>query len=273
MQKIKRIFKSIQMIVDDKLGNPFIYNYQKTLLKLTIVLIIAVFVVIKGCTAPLLIDNKVMRFFFCSNESGDKTMYYIGISILAAYIFYYVQVYIPERTRCKKRMNAVTQANIHQIFILEQFIKAWSEFLGYKDGTYFCDFKEFEYTTNHGEHILTKKLYEETVEELTDNIDSFALPKFDESDSSYQELMAMLYIKLDGFKRFLLDTLPLWSENPLESSKSEYMLIKNKLKEFLRYSKRLQNIEKYVYTIKDEISLYNGKIGEVQKLAEALDDN
>lgn len=270
MQRIKRSLKCLQLIIDDKLGNPFIYNYQKNLYKLTLVLIVAIFVVVRGSTAPVLFDSKIMRFLFCSDESGDKTLYNIGISVIAAYIFYFVQVHIPEKTHCKKMMNAVARGNRHQIFILEQFIKAWDVFLDCNEEIYFCHFKEFEYTTNHGAHSLTKDLYKETVDELIDNIERVcSQPKFDECDSAYQEMMATLYGKLYGFRRFLLDILPLWEDAPQELSKSEYMLIKARLREFSRFSKKLQNIEKYAYTIEEKISPYKGK-GLIQTLAEEL---
>lgn len=269
-QKIKRLFKSIQLIIDYKLGNSFIYYYQKILLKLTFVLVVAVFVVIKGCIAPLLIDNKIMRFFFYSNGNGDKTLYNIGISVIAAYIFYLVQVHIPEKTRCKKMMGTVSRGNIHQIFILEQFIKAWNVFLGCKNNIYFCQFKEFEYTTNHGKHSLTKMLYEETVEELTDNIERlFAQTKFNDCDSSYQEFLASLYDNLYGFKRYLLDVLPLWSDDPLELPECEYTQIKNKIREFSKFSKKLQSIEKYMYIVEDGTSPHKGN-GTLQEFAKKL---
>lgn len=87
--------------IDDKMGNPMIYSYQKTLLKLTGVLIIALMFVIRGSTVPMLTENKILRLLFYSDPYGDKTLYNIGISVIAAYIFYIFQVYIPEHKKFK----------------------------------------------------------------------------------------------------------------------------------------------------------------------------
>lgn len=273
MFRVKHKLKSVQIKIDDKLGNPFVYSYQKTLFKLSLVLLVAVFLVIRGCTVPLLVDNQFTRFLFYSDEHGDKTLYNIAISVIAAYIFYLVQVHIPEKTQCRKKINMVSQANQHQIFILEQFIKAWQEFLNCHGDVYFCEFKEFQYTTSRGTWNLTKETYKETAEELTDNLDRILNhPKFDELDSSYQELIGTLYYKSDGFRRFLLDILPGWAEEKFKLSKGEYNLIKDKLKEFSRFSKRLQHIEKTRYIVEAEISPYSGK-SILQRLAEELEDN
>ena len=64
--------------IDDKMGNPMIYSYQKTLLKLTGVLIIALMFVIRGSTVPMLTENKILRLLFYSDPYGDKTLYNIG---------------------------------------------------------------------------------------------------------------------------------------------------------------------------------------------------
>lgn len=273
MHRIKHKLKSVQVKIDDKLGNPFVYSYQKTLFKLSLVLLVAVFLVIRGCTIPLLVDNQLTRFLFYSDGHGDKTLYNIAISVIAAYIFYLVQVYIPEKTQCKKKINMVSQANQHQIFILEQFIKAWQVFLNYQDDIFFCEFKEFQYNTNHGGWNLTKESYKETIEELTDNLDRILNhPKFDEFDTSYQELICTQYYKLDGFRKCLLDILPDWAEEKLILSKREYDLLKEKFREFSRFSKRLQHIEKTRYIVEAETSPYSGK-SIWQRLAEELEDN
>lgn len=70
MKKIEytiiNVLNKWKLSIADRLGNPLIYDYQKTLLKLTIVLVGAILVVIRGSTAPLLIDNKMFRLLFCS---------------------------------------------------------------------------------------------------------------------------------------------------------------------------------------------------------------
>ena len=273
MWKIKQKTKLFRIFIDDKLGNPFIYNYQNILLKLTIVLLIAIFIVIKGCTIPLLIDNKLMRFLFYSADKGDKTLYNISISVIAAYIFYLVQVYIPEKIRCKKQLNIyeVYVGNRHEIFILEQFLKAIDVFLSCKNDKYCFHYKEFKYTTNYGEHCLTKDLYKETLDELTDNIERICkAPKFNEYDSSYQELLSMLFYRLKGCKESLSHMFPQWSSNPYRLSKDEYITLKNRLKDFSRFSKRLQHLSKYSYIVNDEITLYTSNENGTNKMFKSI---
>ena len=71
----------------------FFYDFEKMWIVLTTVNIVAIFLIIRGSTAPLLIDNAVTRFLFCIDTNGDKTLYNIGISYFAAYIFYLIQIY------------------------------------------------------------------------------------------------------------------------------------------------------------------------------------
>lgn len=108
---ITDVLNKWKLSIADRFGNPLIYDYQKTLLKLTIVLVGAILVVIRGSTAPVLVDNKMFRLLFCSEPTGDKTFYNICVSIIAAYIFYVVQVYIPEKHKMKKIYQS-SQKNI-----------------------------------------------------------------------------------------------------------------------------------------------------------------
>lgn len=124
---IRAIKRRLWTWLDDAFGNPMIYYYQRTLIKLTIVTLIAVYIVIRGSTAPLLIDNSIMRFLFCSSVEEDKTLYNVGISVIAAYIFYLVQVYIPEKARFKILLS-YSLAHRHEIYLLNQYLLAWDKF-------------------------------------------------------------------------------------------------------------------------------------------------
>ena len=81
------------------------YEFEKLWLFLTILNLIAIFFIVSGSTLPLISDNKIIKFLFYSSETSDKTLYNISISYFAAYIFYMIQVYYPEkkRTELKKR--------------------------------------------------------------------------------------------------------------------------------------------------------------------------
>ena len=122
--------------------NLILFDYQKTLLKLTIILFIGVIWVIRGSTAPLIVDNSIFRNLFFSDPTGDKTTYNIGISLIAAYIFYLVQVHLPEKKRVKRNLSVFSFAHRHEIYIINQYIVAWQQF--FKDEGV-CQFHEFEY--------------------------------------------------------------------------------------------------------------------------------
>ena len=98
--------------------NLILFDYQKTLLKLTMILFIGVIWVIRGSTAPLIVDNSIFRNLFFSDPTGDKTTYNIGISLIAAYIFYLVQVHLPEKKRVKRNLSVFSFAHRHEVYII-----------------------------------------------------------------------------------------------------------------------------------------------------------
>ena len=144
---ITDVLNKWKLSIADRFGNPLIYDYQKTLLKLTIVLVGAILVVIRGSTAPVLVDNKMFRLLFCSEPTGDKTFYNICVSIIAAYIFYVVQVYIPEKHKMKKYISIFSEEHRYEIFLLNQYLLAWEKFIDKEEGK--CYFCEFSYELNH----------------------------------------------------------------------------------------------------------------------------
>lgn len=79
----------------------FKYKRNKTLLELTILLIFCMGIIIRDSEFPLVKLNnfmdKYIELLFLSS-SPDRTFYNIGISYVAAYIFYIVQIYIPAVT-------------------------------------------------------------------------------------------------------------------------------------------------------------------------------
>lgn len=92
--------------------------------------IVAVFLIIRGSTAPLIWDSKILYFLFYSQESGDKTLYNIAISYFAAYIFYIIQVYHSDKKKTQRALmsialpvrNLITQTNMF-LFVWESFTK------------------------------------------------------------------------------------------------------------------------------------------------------
>ena len=80
----------------------FFYEFEKMWILLTSIAVVSIFLIIRGSTLPLLIDNNIMRYLFCTDIDGDKTLYNIAISYFAAYIFYLIQIYYPEKKKTIK---------------------------------------------------------------------------------------------------------------------------------------------------------------------------
>ena len=65
------------------------------------------------------------------SEESDHTLYNIGISYLAAYIFYIIQVFIPER---KKTQVAIVQTKLDMfncLHLCKMFLEGWKRYVGY----------------------------------------------------------------------------------------------------------------------------------------------
>lgn len=78
---ITDVLNKWKLSIADRFGNPLIYDYQKTLLKLTIVLVGAILVVIRGSTAPVLVDNKSFDFYFVLSQQEIKYFYNICVAL------------------------------------------------------------------------------------------------------------------------------------------------------------------------------------------------
>ena len=102
-------------------------SYEKLWITLTVLMLVSVFLMIRGSTAELLIDTKITRLLFCTDVNGDKTLYNIAISYFAAYVFYILQVYIPE---CKKTRRALETTALDAYNLVNQtilFLFVWDK--------------------------------------------------------------------------------------------------------------------------------------------------
>lgn len=106
------------------------YEFERLWFILSLINIVAIFLMIRGSTAPLIWDSKILYFLFYSPETSDKTLYNIAISYFAAYIFYIIQVYHFEKQKTHKALismelsarNLITQTNMF-LFVWENFTK------------------------------------------------------------------------------------------------------------------------------------------------------
>ena len=262
---LRRLTSAIKAKISDCLGNPILYDYQKTIIKLSGLLLVSLFVVVKGSTAPLLCDASWCRIFY-SDPGGDKTLYNIGISYIAAFIFYLIQVYLPEKKTCERNIRSFSLAHKHEVYLLNQYLLAWNEFL--KDGN-FCNFYEFEYRLNNGEcGAITKETYAETIDEIKSTLYKIiSCTRFQDCDVAYMQFVTDSYYRIASHLKYMDDTFPRWSDD-------EIIVLDNELirEMILDDMKRIQNsfgyIEHYrIHTV--EIKAYSGK-SELQKLAEQL---
>ena len=101
------------------------YEFEKMWILLTAINVVAIFFIIRGSIEPLSFNNAVLEFLFSSDTNVDKTLYNIAISYFAAYIFYLIQVYYPER---KKTRNALlsTRTSVRNMSMwIYRFLFVW----------------------------------------------------------------------------------------------------------------------------------------------------
>ena len=104
------------------------FGYNEILVKLSVLLIVALYFVIRGSSWSLISNNNVIYKLFYTDPDGDHTLYNIAISYVAAYIFYLIQVYYPER---KKTSIAIVQTKLDMRNCLHQcaiFINGWEAY-------------------------------------------------------------------------------------------------------------------------------------------------
>lgn len=104
------------------------FGYNEILVKLSVLLIVALYFVIRGSSWPLISSNNVIYELFYTDPDGDHTLYNIAISYVAAYIFYLIQVYYPEQ---KKTSIAIVQTKLDMRNCLHQcaiFINGWEAY-------------------------------------------------------------------------------------------------------------------------------------------------
>lgn len=104
------------------------FGYNEILVKLSVLLIVALYFVIRGSSWMLVSNNNVIYKLFYTDPVGDHTLYNIAISYVAAYIFYLIQVYYPEQ---KKTSIAIVQTKLDMRNCLHQcaiFIKGWEAY-------------------------------------------------------------------------------------------------------------------------------------------------
>ena len=149
-------------------------SYNRTMAWLSCVLILALIFVIRGSTLPLVFDNRFTRWLFLTDVDADKTLYNIGISYVAAYIFYVIQVYIPER---KRTLIAIVHTQLDMLNCIRQcsfFLEGWKEYTERNNGAIIGVSPKLVYYEDYAGHIIqmTPQFLEETVSRILEDYDN-----------------------------------------------------------------------------------------------------
>lgn len=169
------------------------FGYNKVLVELSVLLIIALFFVIRGSSWRLISDNAIIYRLFYTDPNGDHTLYNIGISYVAAYIFYLIQVYYPER---RKTAIAILQTKLDMRNCLHQcmiFINGWEAYTTRNEDNgaiTSVDIRLLYFQDIDGHVIqMTRKNLEATVQRILDDYDKIKENlDFRNSDTELQKL-------------------------------------------------------------------------------------
>lgn len=101
------------------------YEFEKMWLLLTAINVVAILLIIRGSIEPLSFNNVVLEFLFSSETNVDKTLYNIAISYFAAYIFYLIQVYYPERKKTRNALLSTRTSVRNMIMWIYRFLFVW----------------------------------------------------------------------------------------------------------------------------------------------------
>lgn len=140
-----------------------ICNYEQLWKKLTIICGFAIYIIIKGSSIPMIFDNAFFRVLLYSNPDGDKTLYNIAISIVAAYVFYILQIYLNERDNTKRALTVTALDTYNLVHQIQIFLFVWDNLTEKtSDGVITCKKEDSFYYKG----ILYPKVYDGNAEEL-----------------------------------------------------------------------------------------------------------
>lgn len=200
-----------------------------------------------------------MRFLFYSSPEADHTLYNIAISYLAAYVFYLIQVYLPE---LKKTKTAIVQTRLDMINCLRQskyFIEGWKEYtIGDNDkGAIIGVNKNLIYYEDYQGHIIqmTPHFLEETVGRILEEYDKIKNNfLFLQSDIELQKLFLEMDFAEQAHEWYtVLESAEMLCNNPDSTILESYS--PNDVQEF---ESRLQKLA-VVYGITEHIQLRQTK--------------
>lgn len=169
------------------------YEFERMWLLLTAINVVAILLIIRGSIPPLSFNNAFLEFLFSSETNVDKTLYNIAISYFAAYIFYLIQVYYPERKKTRNALLSTRTSVRNMIMWIYRFLFVWDIYkqedneketvIGAKIETvYLKDSKNFVYKVDRE---TFKKMVDKINQSYNDVINS---PDFQNCDYSLKRL-------------------------------------------------------------------------------------
>lgn len=197
------------------------YDFERLWFLLTIINVIAVFLIIKGSSLPLLGDSDILHFLFYSSPTDDKTLYNISISYFAAYIFYIIQIYYPEKKKTQRALVSISLSVRNLINQTNMFLFVWGYFTKRNspdDGTILgVDISKIYYKNKSG-HIMAadkEELYN-IIERIKNDYDKILNDiSFQSCDNALRQLLLEIDIPYEANKLFqTLLSAELLAKNP-----------------------------------------------------------
>lgn len=150
-----------------------LYSKNKIFMSLTIILLIAILVTIRECEYPLLLHSEFAKLCFVPKYS-EKLFYNLSLSYIAAYIFYIIQIYIPQ-TLMNKRACHILEEKFQkefrlttEFFFLINHIVHMTEASTIRYNIKLCTFYFKEY--NGSDYILKRFSEINTLKQLANDI-------------------------------------------------------------------------------------------------------
>ncbi len=151
-----------------------VFSKNKIFISLTVLLLLAIFVIIRECNYPLLSHLKIFEFLFVPKYT-EKIFYNLSLSYIAAYIFYVIQIFIPQTIKNKKAWNILIvdfqkeyRLAKEFLFLVSQIVKMTENSqIQYKTSTYPIYYKESDC---HSYNILKRFSEIGTLEQLVKDI-------------------------------------------------------------------------------------------------------
>ncbi|MCM1122042.1 MAG: hypothetical protein NC416_05620 [Eubacterium sp.] len=147
------------------------YSKNKIFISLTVILVFSVFIIIRECDYPLLVHSEIFKLFFV-HKYTEKLFYNLSLSYIAAYIFYIIQIFIPQTIRNKRACKILAMEFQKEYRLTKEFLFLVSQITkmeGISKIQYKSSFSSFYYR-DYSNNILKRFSEINTLEQLVQDI-------------------------------------------------------------------------------------------------------